>query len=484
LDYRHRVGIDIGKYAKTQIRKFKKSTLMDLSNKHIVVVGLGCTGLATTRFLIQKGAKVTVSDMAPVDELYDKAHEAHEMGAVLELGGHRSNTFDQADLIVVSPGVPHTVLPLQQAQAKGIEVIGEMELAYRFIKEPIVAITGTNGKTTTAELLGHILSYANRPFFLGGNIGTPLITYITDQNMRASVLVVEVSSFQLDTIKTFRPKVAILLNISSDHFDRYKDMNAYVFSKGRIFENQNEEDIAIYNGNDPRIMALIPAIKSQKKLFGHVAHNSNDEGDEKALIDTNRILIQSSGKPPLHFDLSTSSLRGSHNLENAAAAILAAKALDVDSETIQKALKTFTIHPHRLEPVSTINGVTYINDSKATNVGAVARALACFTTSVILIMGGRNKNNDFRYLWEPVHQHVITLITYGEAGTEIQAALEGACSGRCEVRQHFKDAVLLAHHLAQPGQTVLLSPACASFDQFGSYLERGETFRRLVESLA
>jgi len=457
---------------------------MDLSNKHVVVVGLGCSGLATTRFLIQKGAKVTVSDMAPVDELYDKAHKAREMGAVLELGGHTPSTFDKADLIVVSPGVPHTISPLQQAQAKGIEVIGEVELAYRFIKEPIVAITGTNGKTTTAELLGHILSYADKPFFLGGNIGTPLITYVADQNMKASVLVVEVSSFQLDTIKKFRPKLAILLNISSDHFDRYKDMNAYVFSKGRVFENQNEEDIAIYNGNDPRIMALIPAVKSQKKLFGHVAHNSDDEGDEKALIDNSRILIQSNGKPPLHFDLSTSSLRGSHNSENAAAAILAAKTLNVDNDTIQKALKTFIIHPHRLELVSTINGIAYINDSKATNVGAVARGLACFTTPVVLIMGGRNKNSDFRHLWEPVHQHVITLITYGEAGNEIQAALEGACPGQCEVRQNFKDAVLLAHRLAQPGQTVLLSPACASFDQFDSYLERGETFRRLIESLA
>jgi UDP-N-acetylmuramoylalanine--D-glutamate ligase len=457
---------------------------MDLCNKHIVVVGLGRSGLATTRLLLQKGAKVTVSDMALAGELCDKAHKARKMGAVLELGGHRSNTFNQADLIVVSPGVPHTILPLKQAQTKGIEVIGEMELAYRFIKEPIVAITGTNGKTTTAELLGHILSCANKPFFLGGNIGTPLSTYVTDPNMKASVLVVEVSSFQLDTIKIFKPKVAILLNISSDHFDRYKDMNAYLFSKGRIFENQSEEDIAIYNGNDPRIMALIPAVKSQKKLFGHVAHNSNDEGDEKALIDANRILIQSNRKPPLHFDLSNSSLRGSHNLENAAAAILAAKTLEVNNDAIQNALKTFIVHPHRLEPVKTINGVAYVNDSKATNVGAVAKALACFTAPVVLIMGGRNKNNDFRYLWETVHQHVITLITYGEAGDEIQTALKGACPGRCEVRRNFKDAVRLAHRLAQPGQTVLLSPACASFDQFDSYLERGETFRHLVESLA
>ena len=456
---------------------------MELANQHIVVVGLGRSGLATTRFLIQKGANVTVTDMAAANMLSEQAHRARAMGATLKLGGHPSNLFDQADLIVISPGVPHTIEALKNARAKGIEVIGEMELACRFIKEPIVAITGTNGKTTTSELIAHIFDCADRPFFLGGNIGTPLISYVTDPNIKASVLVVEVSSFQLDTIKTFHPKVALLLNISPDHFDRYLDMNAYLFSKGRIFENQTENDTVIYNGNDPRILALIPAVVSQKKMFGHVAVNSNDKEDEKALIDGYRILIQSNKRHPEHFDLSTSALRGSHNMENAAAAILAAKAFDVDNDSIKKALKTFTMKPHRLEPVSTIDGVVYVNDSKATNVDAVVRALASFTTPVVLIMGGRNKNNDFRQLWEYVSQHVVTLITYGEAGSDILTALEGACSGRNEIRQDFTDAVLLAHRLAQPGQTVLLSPACASFDQFEDYRQRGEAFRRIVESL-
>jgi UDP-N-acetylmuramoylalanine--D-glutamate ligase len=456
---------------------------MNLSNQHIVVVGLGRSGLATTRFLIQKGANVTVTDMARADMLSEQARKARAMGATLKLGGHPPDLFNQADLIVISPGVPHTIEALKNARAKGIEVIGEMELACRFIKEPIVAITGTNGKTTTSELIAHIFDCAARPFFLGGNIGTPLISYVSDPNIKASVLVVEVSSFQLDTIKTFHPKVALLLNISPDHFDRYLDMNAYLFSKGRIFENQTENDTVIYNGNDPHILALMPAVVSQKKMFGHVAVNSDDEEDEKALIDGYRILIQSNKRHPEHFDLSTSALRGSHNMENAAAAILAAKAFDVDNDSIKKALKTFTVKPHRLELVSTISGVVYINDSKATNVDAVVRALASFTTPVVLIMGGRNKNNDFRQLWESVNQHVVTLITYGEAGSDILSALEDACSGRHEIRQDFSDAVLLAHRLAQPGQTVLLSPACASFDQFEDYRQRGDAFRRIVESL-
>ena len=457
---------------------------MNLSNQHTVVVGLGRSGLATTRFLIQKGAKVTVTDMAPAETLSEKAQKARAMGATLMLGGHPAGLFDQADLIVISPGVPHTIEAFKAARARGIEVIGEMELACRFIQEPIVAITGTNGKTTTAELIAHIFDCADKPVFLGGNIGVPLITYATNPNLKASALVVEVSSFQLDTVKTFHPKVALLLNISPDHFDRYMDMNAYVFSKGRIFENQTEKDTAIYNGNDPRILALMPAVVSQKKMFGHVAVNSNDKEEEKALIDGYRILIQSNRqRPPEHFDLSTSALKRAHNMENAAAAILAAKALDIDSDSIRKALKTFNINPHRLELVGTINGVVYINDSKATNVDAVIRALASFTTPVVLIMGGRNKNNDFRQLWEYVSRHVVTLIAYGEAGSDILTALEGACSGRNEFRQDFTDAVLLAHRLAQPGQTVLLSPSCASFDQFEDYRQRGDAFRRIVESL-
>lgn len=456
---------------------------MDLTAKHIVILGLARSGLAAARFLIQKGAEVVITDAAPAENLAAQARKARDMGAELALGGHPAHIFDRADLIVLSPGVPHTLKPLLQAEARGIEVIGEMELASRFIDAPIVAVTGTNGKTTTTDLIGHMLISAGKKVFVGGNIGTPLIDYAAAPVDDTFAVVAEVSSFQLDTIKTFHPKVAVLLNISADHFDRYDDMNAYVFSKGRIFENQKAGDIAVYNSNDPHITALMPAVKSQKTGFGHLAHDNGAEEEKKALIDGSRILIHCKGRPPKQFDLNASSLWGPHNMENAAAAILAVKALNIDDESIQTALNTFAMQPHRLEQVKTINGVTYVNDSKATNVDAVARALTCFSNPVILIMGGRNKNNDFRPLLELVNRHVATLITYGEAGDEIQTALKGACSGRSQARHDFKEAVLLAHHLAQTGQTVLLSPACASFDQFDSYAHRGETFRNIVETL-
>ncbi len=456
--------------------------VMNLTAKNIVVVGLAHSGLATARFLCRKGAKVTITDRASLEQLRDSANEAEGLGARLELGGHRQETFDSADLIVVSPGVPHTIPPLKQARAKGIDIIGEIELAGRFITAPIIAITGTNGKTTTTELLGHIMACADRPTFVGGNIGTPLITYADNPNADASVLVVELSSFQLDTIQTFRPDVAVLLNISSDHVDRYGDMNAYVFSKGRIFENQTEEDVAVCNSDDPRIMALIPAIKSRKIFFGHLADaRSEDDEERKALIDHRRILVRGKDRPTKHFDLTGSSLLGAHNMENAAAAILAAQAVGIDDHSIQKALDTFIMQPHRLERIATINGVTYINDSKATNVDAVARALACFDAPIVLIMGGRNKDNDFGPLRKLVHRHVATLITYGEAGDDIQKALKGACNGRSFTRKNFEDAVLLAHDMAETGQTVLLSPACASFDQFSGYSQRGDKFRSIVE---
>ncbi len=457
---------------------------MDLSNKKVVVVGLARSGLAVTRFLVQKGALVTVTDLAHPHQLGNRPESAQSMGAKLELGEHNPDTFDAAELIVVSPGVPHTIEPLERARKRGCAVIGEMELAARFIEEPIVAITGTNGKTTTTELLAQILQDAGIQTFVGGNIGTPLISYATAPAPKASVLVVEMSSFQLDTINRFHPAIAVLLNIGADHLDRYADMNAYVFSKGRIFENQTREEIAICNSHDPRIMALVPAIKSQVRFFGHVAQNNNLEGKNNALIDGDRILIHTNNQPPKQFDLSASALWGAHNMENAAAAILAAKALNVDNQSIQTALNRFKRQPHRLEKVGTINGVTYINDSKATNVDAVARALTCFSNQVVLVMGGRNKKNDFRPLREIVKRHVANLVVYGEAREEILNALKDACIGRSSERENFKDAIMLAHNLAQPGQIVLLSPACASFDQFDNYAQRGDAFRQIVESLA
>jgi UDP-N-acetylmuramoylalanine--D-glutamate ligase len=438
---------------------------MELKNKNILIVGLGVTGVATARFLINRGASVTVSDQKKEQETGPEEPLIREPGIRMELGPHRIETFERADLIVVSPGVSHTILPIRRAKEQGIPVIGEIELASRFITEPIVAVTGTNGKTTTTTLLGKMLEDSGFKVFVGGNIGKPLIAY-ADREEKAEIVVVEVSSFQLDTIDTFRANVAVLLNITEDHMDRYPDLDAYTKSKARIFNNQQYNDTAVLNGSDPVVRSLSRDILSRKVFF-----RSKEEG--VAISDENIISQENMSQLLADFKLP-----GKHNMENAAAASLAALTAGGTFEGVRTALRKFKGLPHRLEYIDTLNGVDFFDDSKATNVDSVAKALETFERPVVLIMGGRNKGSKFHVLRDLIGRHTKELIVIGEAKEDIKAELGDIKP--VETATSMEDAVFKAYNAAKPGDIVLLSPACASFDMYNSYAQRGEDFCKAV----
>ena len=457
---------------------------MQLNGKKILVVGLGASGSATAVFLKNRGAQVTVTDMANEASLGTAVGNMRDRGIRLELGEHRRQSFESADLVVISPGVPHTIAPIAAARACGIPTIGEVELASRFIEEPIIAITGTNGKTTTTSLVGSMLKQSGLEPFVGGNIGSPLIGYV-DGGIKARRVVAEISSFQLDTIETFKPDVAVLLNIAEDHLDRYADFDDYTRSKARIFENQTSDDVAVMNGSDPLIQKMSKHINAHRLFFSRVeTENPGNGHPEGALITPKDIRFKSNRfpQPAEAVKVSQIRLQGGHNLENAAAAALAALAAGGTLDGVKAALSEYPGLPHRLEYVGTLDGVRYFNDSKATNVAAVHRALESFTEPVILILGGRNKGGDFLPLKGSIAAHVKTVIAIGEATDQIidtlgrQVAITRAAS--------MQAALAASKAAAAPGDVVLLSPACASFDMYENYARRGEDFRRAFEKLS
>ena len=450
---------------------------MELAGKNILVVGLGITGVAVARFLKNRGAMVTVTDQASEEALRSYLPSIRNLSIRTELGQHQLSTFESADLIVLSPGVPHLIPPIKKAKGQGIPVWGEIELASRFIPEPIVAITGTNGKTTTTALLGEMLEQSGFKVFIGGNIGNPLIDYV-HQEEKADIVVVEIRSFQLDTIDTFRPGVGVLLNISEDHLDRYADLNAYAEAKGRLFANQQTGDIAVLNGAD-RLVRLLSKKISSKKLF----FNARSDQEEGATIASQKIVLNLTDRfpKPEAVDLAGIKITGKHNMENASAACLAALVCGGTLKGIQTALNHFNGFAHRLEYVATIKGARYYNDSKATNVDAVIRALEAFANPIILIMGGRDKGGRFQKLRDRISRHTKKLIVLGEAKDIIQSALGGITP--TSAASTMEDAVLQAYQAAVPGDVVLLSPACSSFDMYSSYKQRGENFYQAVEKL-
>jgi len=448
---------------------------MEIANKKILVVGLARTGIATARFLRRRGAAVRATDMAAEAALGPGVAELRALDIDLALGGHRIEDFTAADLIVLSPGVPHTLAPLQAARGRGVPVIGEVELAARFIREPIVAVSGTNGKTTVTELLGRMLDASGRRVFVGGNIGRPLIGYV-DGGQTADVVVAEISSFQLDTIATFRPAVGVLLNITDDHLDRYTGFAAYARSKMRLFENQTAQDAAVLNGADPVIRAQAAAIRS-RRLF----YNTTEAAENCAAVVGTALALRRPGHEVVRLDLAPFRLRGPHNVENACAAALAALAAGASPLGIQQALSAFAPLPHRIESVAVVNGVEYVNDSKATNVDAVLRALDCFATPVVLIMGGLDKGGNFRLLETAVRRRAKALVLVGSASDTIRAALGGLVP--TVQAPDMAAAVGAAAGRAVSGDVVLLSPGCASFDMYPNYQARGEDFRQAVQRL-
>jgi len=448
---------------------------LKIKNKKVLVVGAARTGLAVGRFLVRRGAQVTLADQKTEQQLGKVVGEANGLGIELAAGPHQEEVFASSDLVVVSPGVPHTIDLLNDARRAGIPVIGEIELAGRFIEEPIVAITGTNGKTTTTRLVGEMLQASGHDVYVGGNIGTPLIDYV-DQEKRADIVVAEVSSFQLDTIETFRPRVGVLLNISEDHLDRYEDFTAYLWSKARLFENQGEADFAVLNWSDPNVRQAGSGITASALYF-----NRASNGAPSAWMRGRELVCTMPDRKPIVLDMTGFGLQGIHNLENASAAALAALAAGAKAEGVQRALRSFQGLRHRVEYVRTINGVRYYNDSKGTNVGAVVKALESFDAPVVLIMGGRDKGGDYAPLKYLVESKVKRLVVIGEARGKILAVLGGLTSS--EKAQSLEDAVRQASLAAGDGDVVLLSPGCSSFDMFSDYTQRGDVFREAVEQL-
>ncbi len=448
--------------------------MLKLSGKRILVVGLAKSGAAIARFLKKQGALVTVTDKAERHEIGVLAQEMEDLGIKTELGIHIPETFINSDLIILSPGVPHTLPQIKKAQDYCVPVMGEIELASLFIREPIIAVTGTNGKTTTTTLISLMLEQSGFSVFTGGNIGNPLTEYV-DANAPCDRVVVELSSFQLDTIIHFKPNVAVLLNITEDHLDRYSSFDAYARSKGRIFENQGNKDIAIINGDDPSSMAIGNVLQNKKYIFG-----TNGSGCS-ALISRKNISITIPGKDTMVLDLSKTRLIGSHNRENIAAAALAALAAGGKIENIQSVVDTFTGLHHRIQYIDSINGVDFYDDSKATNMDAVARALDAFDSPLVLILGGRNKGGNYLSLKDRILKSATSILAIGESAKEIKHTL-GPFIKVTEVAS-LEEAVVKAYGEAQAGQNVLLSPACSSFDMFKNYEHRGQVFADAVTRL-
>ena len=439
----------------------------------VVVMGLGKSGLAAARFLLRQGAEVMVSEDAARETINPEILAWLTAKNIRsEFGGHSVELFVSADLIVVSPGVPLDLPVLLAARAKNIPVIGELAFAADYLRTPVVAVTGTNGKTTVTTLLGELLKADGKNVFVGGNIGTPLADYlVTSQD--ADVVVLEVSSFQLDTAENFRPDVGVLLNITPDHLDRYDSFGEYGDSKFRLFAGQGSGDKMIINHDDPEIMkhlTLSPPGAGQRFFFGCDPQDSN-----KATVQDGRVTVRLAGDGSEEVYELPAILRNPPNNENSMAAILGARLMGCSERGINRGLADFSTLPHRLALVADIAGVSYFDDSKATNIGAVDSALKAMTRPVILIAGGRDKGGDYRLLRSTVERHVKTMLLIGEARDKMAESFAGLVE--VEKLESLAQAVRRASEIAVSGDVVLLSPACASFDQFASYVERGTVFQ-------
>ena len=449
---------------------------MDLNNKRVLVVGLGKSGIASALFLKARGARVTVSDSKPQDQLGKEIPLLLDHGIAVETGRHGERTFREQDLIVVSPGVPVDAPPLVQARTLGETVIGEIELAAQFLPGPIVAITGSNGKTTTTTLTGEIIAAGGFSTLVGGNIGTPAIS-LAERATPQTITVLEVSSFQLETIKTFRPKVAVILNITPDHLDRHHTFEAYAAAKARIFENQQANDFAVLNAEDPPCVQLAGKTKAQVFWFSR-----KKEVERGAYVRDGQIFFRDADGQREIMLISEIPLKGAHNVENVLAAVCTGLLMKCAPEKVRQAVRNFKAVEHRLEYVATVRGVEYFNDSKATNVDATIKALESFPKNIHLILGGKDKGSDYTVLNNLLRERVKRVYTIGAAAAKIESHIKGAAeivqAGTLEV------AVKRAAAAAQPGDIVLLAPACASFDQFQSYEHRGRVFKETVRALA
>jgi UDP-N-acetylmuramoylalanine--D-glutamate ligase len=440
----------------------------------VVVMGLGISGRAAVRYLLGCGARVSVSDTRNASLMRQEELDfLSASGVNVEYGGHSAAFLHQADMIMASPGIPFDLPVLMEARVRGIPVVGELAIAGPAITVPVIAITGTNGKTTVTSLIGELLQCSGKQVFVGGNIGIPLFDYLCEP-VPVDVVVLEVSSFQLETAGEFRPDVAVLLNVTPDHLDRHGDLAGYAAAKKRIFMNQHNNGIAILGGDDPLCREMAASLKDRKTLlFGHQDDCQARVGPDRVVIDLDRAMET--------YDLTGTALAGATGALNSAAAILAVRSMGCSPGDIRKGLAQFVPGPHRLAKVCEINGVAYYDDSKATNTGAVLSALRQFAGNVILIAGGRDKGDDYGLLRTAVGEKVRKVVLIGEAADKIAASLYGMVE--IERAGSMDEAVRLAGRAARPGDTVLLSPACSSFDMFDNYGHRGKAFVAAVEML-
>ncbi|HVG29420.1 MAG TPA: UDP-N-acetylmuramoyl-L-alanine--D-glutamate ligase [Pyrinomonadaceae bacterium] len=453
---------------------------MELSGKKVLVVGAGLSGVAAARFLAARGAVVALNDRKPLEEWSHEARSLQGEGVGLLAGDAPMWLLDQIQLVVVSPGVPTKSIPVRYCERAGAEVVGEVELAARFLRGRLVAITGTNGKTTTTTLVGELLKGAGLDAQIGGNIGTPLTTLV-ESSSEDGWTVVEVSSYQLETIRDFHPQVAIVLNLMPDHMDRYETLTDYAAAKHNVFRNQAEGDIAILNADDQVISSWGPGLRAHVTLFSV----RRELGEGLFLRAGREIVSRTRDGEKVLMTRDEIPLRGLHNVENVLAALAAGLACGADPASMRETIRNFRPVEHRLEFVAEVGGVKFYNDSKATNVDAAVKAFEAFADEpgrVVLILGGRGKNAPYAPLAPLVERKARALVLVGEDADRIEAELKAVAPALARATD-MADAVRRAREAAEPGDVVLLAPACASFDMFKSYEHRGRVFKEAVRGL-
>ena len=442
--------------------------------KKITIIGLKKSGYAAALLGNELGAKIFVSELSKNEEIIHNRNALIDKGIDCELGKHTNRIYD-ADYWVISPGVPSDINIIEKAKKINIPIVGEIEFASNLTKLPIIAVTGSNGKSTTVSIIHNMLKTENLNPILAGNIGIPLSKIILEEIKNpdiGNILILEISSFQLEFINQFRPIISVFLNISPNHLDRHKNMDEYIKMKLKMIINSKKDDKIVYNEDDDILRKKFSGQKSNKFPFSIK--------NKTRFFSVNKTKIYDE-KNELFCSIDEILMKGKHNLSNLIASATVAKIMKVDSQTIKNTMKTYIGIDHRLQPTRKLNGVTYINDSKATNIQSVIVAINSFENPIILILGGRNKNSDFRLLLPHTKRHVKHIVSYGEAGGEIAAAIGDAV--RLNRVSSLSQAVASAHKLAAPGDIVLMSPGCASFDQFNNFEERGNKFAYLVNNL-
>lgn len=451
---------------------------MDLAGKKVLIIGAARSGIAAAQFLTTRGAIVALNDQKPLDKWSESALDLKSIGVGLLPGEPPSWLLDQLEVVVVSPGVPANIIPIRYAERAGAEVIGEVELAYRFLKGRIVAITGSNGKTTTTTLIGELLRDAGFRVQVGGNIGRALISMVEDSEDDGWT-VVELSSFQLETIKQFHPNVAVVLNVTPNHMDRYESFTDYAAAKHRIFMNQTASDFAVLNADDPTVSSWATGLRAQVKKF-----SVRQQLDIGVFLKGEELIAKSAAGEQVVLNPSEMKLRGLHNVENVAAAVSAGLAVGASLESMRNTTLQFNPVEHRLEFVDELRGVKFYNDSKATSVDATLKALEAFAQGegkIVLILGGRGKKAPYAPLAELIKQKVRKLVLIGEDADTI--ANELGQYAQLERASDMRDAIERSFAAAESGDVVLLAPACASFDMFESFEHRGKVFKEEISNL-